>query len=59
MKINEFQVEKVDTEPAKINWNKLVEITKASFLGMWKMAPTIITIPHLMYFFIAIDFEDD
>jgi hypothetical protein len=25
-------------EPAKINWNKLVEITKASFLGMWKMA---------------------
>lgn len=25
-------------ESAKINWNKLVEITKASFLGMWKMA---------------------
>ncbi|MEE1234022.1 MAG: M28 family peptidase, partial [Phocaeicola sp.] len=25
-------------ESAKINWEKLVEITKASFLGMWKMA---------------------
>lgn len=25
-------------EPAKINWEKLTEITKASFLGMWKMA---------------------
>ena len=25
-------------ESHKINWEKLVEITKASFLGMWKMA---------------------
>lgn len=25
-------------ESSKINWEKLVEITKASFLGMWKMA---------------------
>lgn len=25
-------------EASKINWEKLVEITKASFLGMWKMA---------------------
>ena len=25
-------------EPSKINWEKLVEITKASFLGFWKMA---------------------
>ncbi len=25
-------------EPQKLNWDKLVEITKASFLGFWKMA---------------------
>lgn len=25
-------------EPQKLNWDKLVEITKASFLGGWKMA---------------------
>ena len=27
-----------DDEPDKINWDKCLEITKASFLGMWKMA---------------------
>ena len=25
-------------EAAKINWNKTVDITKASFLAMWKLA---------------------
>lgn len=25
-------------EPSRINWDKVTEITKASFLGMWKMA---------------------
>lgn len=25
-------------EPSRINWNKMVEITKASFLCLWKMA---------------------
>lgn len=25
-------------EPSRINWEKVTEITKASFLGMWKMA---------------------
>ena len=25
-------------EPSKINWNKLLEITKAAFLNVWKMA---------------------
>lgn len=25
-------------EPQRINWNKVVDITKASFLAMWKMA---------------------
>ena len=29
---------KPSDEAAKINWPKLVEITKASFLGMWRMA---------------------